>query len=88
MSDERLKEAVQTILSSFLEQRQSSHDDIAEDVYRSLRDEANLLLEREAIYNVFDSDPFGLVKPDDDADEDDVREKEKNNDMIARCKVR
>lgn len=88
MSDERLNEAVQTTIDSFLKQRQSSNDDIAQDVYRALRDEANLLLEREAIYNVFDSDPFGLVKSDDEADDEDMKDKEKNADIIARCKVR
>ena len=92
MTELRLKQAVQTILNSFLEQRQSSHADIPQDVYRTIRDEADLLLQRESICDVFDSDPFGLVKPDDDGDDDDdeetVKDKEKNADMIARVKVR
>jgi hypothetical protein len=87
MSDLRLKQAVQTILASFLEQRQSIHDDIAQDIYRTIRDEASLLLERETICDVFSSDPFGLVKPDDDDTDDDVKKKEKNSDMIARVKA-
>lgn len=88
MTELRLKQAVQTILSSFLEKRQSSHADIPQDVYRTIRDEADLLLQRECICDVFDSDPFGLVKPDDDDDEETVKDKEKNADMIARVKVR
>ena len=88
MTDLRLKQAVQTILNSFLEQRQSSHADIPQDVYRTIRDEADLLLHRESICDVFDSDPFGLVKPDDDDDEEAVKDKEMNEDMIARVKVR
>lgn len=88
MTDMHLKQAVQTILASFLEQRQTSDEDIAQDVYRTIRDEANLLLERESICNVFDSDPFGLMRPDEDDNEDDVKEKEKNSDMIERVKVR
>lgn len=88
MSNPYLKQAVQTILNSFLEQRQSSHADIAQDVYRTIRDEADLLFQRESICDVFDSDPFGLVKPDDDDDEEAVKDKEKNADMIARVKVR
>lgn len=87
MTDQHLKQAAQTILASFLKQRQSSNDDIAQDVYRTIRDEANLLLERESICNVLDSDPFGMTKPDADDDEDDVKEKTKNADMIGRVKV-
>jgi hypothetical protein len=87
MTDQHLKQEAQTILASFLKQRQSSNDDIAQDVYRTIRDEANLLLERESICNVLDSDPFGMTKPDADDDEDDVKEKTKNADMIERVKV-
>lgn len=83
-----LKQAAQTILQTFLEKRQSSNEDIAQDVYRTIRDEANLLLERESICNVFDSDPFGITRPDEDDDEDETKEKEKNADMIKRVKVR
>ena len=87
MTDMSLKQAVQTILSSFVGQRKSCHDDIAEDVYRTIRDEANSLLERELICNVFDSDPFGLIKTENKND-DDVEDRLKNVEMIARIKVR
>jgi hypothetical protein len=89
MSDLHLKQAVQSTLSSFLEQRRSTHDDIAQDIYRALRDEANLQLERELICSSLDTDPFGLVR-DVDGEEDsgeDADEKKKNAEMIARVKV-
>ena len=88
MVDLRLNEAVQSILQTFLEQRKSSNEDIAQDVYRAIRDEANLLLERESICNVFDSDPFGLTRPDEDDDKNDTKVKEKNADMLEQAKVR
>ena len=93
MPDLRLKQAVQSVLSSFLEQRRSTHDDIAQDVYRIFRDEADLLLERELIFNSFDSDPFGMMKIEGvmdagDANDHDLEEKKKNADIIARVKVR
>ncbi|KAL7475472.1 hypothetical protein ACHAW6_001382 [Cyclotella cf. meneghiniana] len=91
MPDLRLKQAVQSVLSSFLEQRRSTHDDIAQDVYRTFRDEANLLLERELIFNSFDSDPFGVMKMEGamdggDTNDHDRQEKKKNSDIIARVK--
>eukprot|EP00804_Cyclotella_cryptica_P019657 CCRYP_013993-RA/>CCRYP_013993-RA protein AED:0.03 eAED:0.03 QI:104/1/1/1/1/1/2/189/438 len=87
MPDLHLKQAVQSTLISFLEQRRSAHDDIAQDVFRTFRDEAALLLERELIFNCFDSDPFGMMKTDGgDADNDDLEEKKKNTEIIARVK--
>ena len=92
MPDLRLKQAVQSVLSSFVEERRSTHDDIAQDVYRIFRDEANLLLEREFIFDTLDSDPFGMMKMEGAKDggaasDDDVQEKKKNADIIARVKV-
>ena len=57
-----LKDAVRTALSQLLEERKSTHDDISLDVYRAVRDEAQLLLERQKIADCLDSDPFGLMK--------------------------
>lgn len=57
-----LKDAVRTALSQLLEERKTSHDDISQDVYRAIRDEAQLLLERQKIADCLDSDPFGLMK--------------------------
>ena len=117
-----LQQAVQSTLSSFLQQRLASdYADIAQDVYRTLRDEAHLLLERQLICDALDSDPFELMRVsssggnscyDDDgndaedccksgqcdsgggkedvhvADEDELLEKRKNREVIARVKVR
>ena len=57
-----LQQAVQSALSSFLQNRVLSNDDIAQDVYRTVRDEAHLLLERQLICDALDSDPFELMK--------------------------
>jgi len=96
-----LQKAVQSSLSAFLQQRLDSDGDIAQDVYRTLRDEANLLLERQLVCDALDTDPFELVRmsapaestPDDgdgetDGNEEELLEKKKNGEMIARFKVR
>ena len=57
-----LKDAVRSALSQLLEERKATHDDISLDVYRAIRDEAQLLLERQKIVDCLDSDPFGLMK--------------------------
>lgn len=93
-----LKQAVQSTLASFLSQRHSLHSDIAQDVFRTIRDESNLLLERQLIFDALDSDPFELMKVDggeegsggDDNNEmekDNLEEKRKNRVLIARIKV-
>lgn len=77
-----LKLAVQSSLASFLSTRLTSNGDIAQDVYRTIRDEAHLLLERQLISDALDSDPFELMKmpsPSCD-DDDDVDEEEEQND--------
>jgi len=94
-----LQKAVQSSLSAFLQQRLDSDGDIAQDVYRTLRDEANLLLERQLVCDALDTDPFELVRmsapaestPDDgdgetDGNEEELLEKKKNGEMIARFK--
>ena len=78
MPGTNLQHAVQSTLSSFLQQRISTNGDIAQDVYRTLRDEASLLLERQLVCDALDLDPFELMKissgkgectEDDDADD-------------------
>ena len=56
-----LKLAVQSSLASFLSTRLVSNGDIAQDVYRAIRDEAHLLYERQLISDALDSDPFELM---------------------------
>ena len=91
-----LKLAVKTSLANFLSERLSSGGDIAQDVYRAMRDEANLLLERQLVADALDSDPFELMKISSSATEgeeeekiDDsvLRDKKKNRAMIERFKV-
>ena len=98
--DNNLRGAAHAALSSFLDRHLSSHDDVtAADVYRTMRDVANLLYEGQAVRDVLDSDPFDLagtggggITPcegrDDDEDEDASEEKTKNGKAIARAKVR
>jgi len=101
-----LQRAVQTALSSFLQERISEDvGDIAQDVYRAIRDEASLLLERQLICDALDSDPFRLMRvssdqeegeqfagddgtkeEEQDADADELAEKKKNAEVIARVK--
>ncbi len=76
-----LKLAVQSSIASFLSTRLTSNGDIAQDVYRTIRDEAHLLLERQLISDALDSDPFELMKmPSSSCDDDDnVDEEEEQN---------
>ena len=57
-----LKNAVHSTLANLLSTRLSDHGDIAADVYRTLRDEAALLLERQFISDALDVDPFELTR--------------------------
>jgi hypothetical protein len=61
MSIDTLQSAVQSTLSTFLKHRLSTNDDLHSDVYRTIRDVANLLLERQLVYEAFDKDPFELM---------------------------
>ncbi|KAL9178622.1 hypothetical protein ACHAXT_001960 [Thalassiosira profunda] len=98
-----LRDAVRSALSSLLQERQASHDDVAQDVYRALREEAHLMLERERACDALDADPFELTRAppaeadsvngndckgdeDEAQDAEDLREKQKNKEMIARVK--
>ena len=75
--DDNLRGAAHAALSSFLDRRLTSHDDVtAADVYRTMRDVANLLYEGQAVRDMLDSDPFDLTRTrdeerDDDDDDDD-----------------
>lgn len=92
-----LKLAVKTSLANFLSERLPSGGDIAQDVYRAMRDEANLLLERQLVADALDSDPFELMKISSSAaegeeeekkiDDSVLRDKKKNRAMIERFKV-
>lgn len=92
-----LKVAVQSSIASFLSTRLSSNGDIAQDVYRALRDEAHLLLERQLISDALDLDPFDLMRVSSSGDgggvgdrvrdEEDLLDKKKNREMIERFKV-
>ena len=92
-----LKLAVKTSLAKFLSARLSSNCDIAQDVYRAMRDEANLLLERQVVADALDSDPFELMKvsssvaenneEEEKIDDSVLRDKKKNRAMIERFKV-
>mmetsp|Transcript_42739 Transcript_42739/g.89651 ORF Transcript_42739/g.89651 Transcript_42739/m.89651 type:complete len:470 (+) Transcript_42739:285-1694(+) len=58
-----LQSAVKTTLFTFLQQRTSDDvGDIAQDIYRTLRDEASLLLERQLMCDALDTDPFDLTR--------------------------
>ncbi len=93
-----LKSAVHATIADFLHNRLSNHGDIAADVYRTLRDEAGLLFERQLIFDSLDSDPFELTKMapnehaekggiDDEVDEEVFLDKKRNAEVIARVKV-
>jgi len=92
-----LKLAAKASLASFLSTRLSSNSDIAQDVYRAMRDEAHLLLERQMISDALDSDPFELMRVsavDAENEEEEVEvddsvllDKKKNREMIERFKV-
>lgn len=110
-NDDNLQQAVQSTLSTLLQNRLTDNCDIAQDVYRSMRDAAHLLLERQLTCDALDTDPFELMKievaensgseGDDDGDantedqecdgngeeDDDLLEKKKNREVIARAKV-
>ena len=96
-SNNNLQQAVQSTITTFLENRTSTNSDIAVDVYRTIRNEAHLLLERQLILDAFDADPFELMKvstaehddydsasSDKDLDEvaSDNEDEENNNDDI------
>jgi len=57
-----LTKAVRTALSRFVSHREENEADVAIDVLRAIRDEAVLLMERQIIWDTFDSDPFELCK--------------------------
>ena len=61
-SNNNLQQAIQSTITTFLENRTSTNSDIAVDVYRTIRNEAHLLLERQLILDAFDADPFELMK--------------------------
>ena len=84
-----LKQAVQSTLAAFFNQRHSHHGDVAADVYRTLRDEANLLLERQFIWDALDSDPFEMmrVSGDDDGDDDQLHADGIGNREEETCKT-
>ena len=96
-SSDTLKHAAKASLASFLSARLSSNGDIAQDVYRAIRDEAHLLLERQMISDALDSDPFELMRvsstdgsegdDEDEVDESVLLDKKKNREMIDRFKV-
>ena len=96
-SSNTLKLAAKASLASFLSTRLSSNSDIAQDVYRAMRDEAHLLLERQMISDALDSDPFELMRVsavDAENEEEEVEvddsvllDKKKNREMIERFKV-
>lgn len=94
-----LKSAVHAAIANFLHNRLSNHGDLAADVYRTLRDEAGLLFERQLIFDALDSDPFELTKiapsehaqkagDGDKADDEVLLDKKRNAEVIARVKVR
>ena len=61
MAIDTLQSAVQSTLSAFLHDRLSTNDDLHADVYRTIRDVANLLLEKQLVCEAFDKDPFELM---------------------------
>ena len=96
-SNNNLQQAIQSTITTFLENRTSTNSDIAVDVYRTIRNEAHLLLERQMILDAFDADLFELMKvstaehddgasSDRDLDENqdisDSKDEEHNNDDI------
>ena len=92
-----LKLAAKASLAAFLSTRLSSNGDIAQDVYRAMRDEAHLLLERQMVSDALDSDPFELMRvsaggaenEEEEVEVDDsvLLDKKKNREMIERFKV-
>jgi len=95
-SSNTLKLAAKASLASFLSTRLSSNGDIAQDVYRAMRDEAHLLLERQMVSDALDSDPFELMRvsaggaenEEEEVEVDDsvLLDKKKNREMIERFK--
>ena len=96
-SNNNLQQAIQSTITTFLENRTSTNSDIAVDVYRTIRNEAHLLFERQMILDAFDADLFELMKvstaehddgasSDRDLDENqdisDSKDEEHNNDDI------
>ena len=65
-----LQNAVQSTLANFLQQRISTNDDLHSDVYRTMRDVANLLLEKQLVCEAFDKDPFELIARRHDLEEE------------------
>ena len=66
-----LQNAVQSTLAAFLQHRLSTNDDLHSDVYRTIRDVANLLLEKQLVCEAFDKDPFELIARRHDLEEED-----------------
>lgn len=58
----QLTQAVRSALSSFVSTRESDGDNIAADVLRAVRDEAANMLEKQCVWDTFDSDPFKLCE--------------------------
>ena len=67
-----LQNAVQSTLATFLQHRLSTNDDLHSDVYRTIRDVANLLLEKQLVCEAFDKDPFELMSRRHDLEDDEV----------------
>lgn len=63
-----LKSAVRSAIASFVSARDSSDGDISVDVLRAIRDESTLLVERQLICDMLDSDPFELMSEAEDDD--------------------
>ena len=84
-SNNNLQQSVQSTITTFLENRITANSDIAVDVYRAIRDEAQLLLERQLIFDTFDADPFELMKVSSTAEDDGSASSEKdlNEDEVS-----
>ena len=67
---------VKTMISSFLQTRRKEGN-IDVDVLRAMRDQSELLLERQFIWDKIDSDPFELFVGDDDGNMKCVMERAK-----------
>lgn len=60
----QLTQEVRGALSSFVSSRKEDGDHVAVDILRTVRDEAANMLERQMIWDTFDSDPFKLCEED------------------------
>jgi hypothetical protein len=60
-----LTQSVRTAINNFLSVKTSDdHGEIAIDVLRAIRDEAALLMEKQTIFDTFDSDPMKFYDGD------------------------